>query len=272
MKIKSILGAGCTLLFAVLGASAGTVPLNVISYNFPLAGGGGGASATLNGVPVEIFCDDFANDISAPASYSTNITSLSTTANLSDTRFGNLASTGWTTISLNSGNSTVDTQDDSFFNLGSGSTALSRYEMAAYLVSIYNLGPGNNTTSNNEIQEAIWTMMDPKAEGAVIDPSGLNAASYLEQAASWYVSMNTPAEQTALSNFLAHYEIVSSTTMNYTNGLGTGGFQEQIVDPVVTPEPRGGVWLLLSLMALGFFGLRRGRGANALAVASEIGL
>ncbi len=193
MLIKSILGAGCALLFTALGATAGTVPLNVTSYNFALAGGGGGAAATLNGVPVEIFCDDLANEIDVPSNNTANVTTLGTSADLSDTRFGGVASNAWTTITLNDG-STVDAQDDSFFNSGSGTTALARYEMVAYLVSLYNLGQGANT-SNNEIQEAIWTIMDPTAEGAVIDPSGVSPDSYLEQAASWYMGMNTPGSR-----------------------------------------------------------------------------
>src|SRR5665213_2303309 len=269
MMIKSILRAGCALLFIAAGASAGTVPLNVISYNFPLSGGGGGASATLNGVPVEIFCDDFANDISAPSNQSADVTTLGTSANLTDTRFGSVSSNGWTTITLNDGNS-ADSQDNLFFNNpGSGSTALARYEMAAYLVSLYNQGPGANRNNNNEIQEAIWTIMDPQAEGAVIDPSGLSPDSYLEQAASWYTSANTPGNQGALNSFLSRFEIVSAPNMTYTGGLGRGGFQEQIVmDPVVTPEPRGGVWLLLSLLMVGFLGMRRNRQTHGPAAVS----
>ncbi len=135
MISKSILGGGCALLFITLSATAGSVPLNVISYNFALAGGGGGASATLNGVPVQIFCDDFANEIYLPSSNTANVTTLGTSADLSETRFGGVSSNGWTTITLTDGNS-VDTQDDAFFNSpGSGSSALARYEMVAYLVS-----------------------------------------------------------------------------------------------------------------------------------------
>ncbi len=263
MITKSILVAACAFLFIALGANAGTVPLDVTNYNFPLAGGGGGASATLNGVPVEIFCDDFAHNMSTSLSTSADVTTLGTSANLTDTRFGGVSSDAWTTITLNDGNSVVDAQDNSFFNNpGSGSTALARYEMVAYLVSLYNPGLGANP-SNNEIQEAIWTIMDPKAEGAVVDPSGLSPDSYLEQAASWYISMNTPGNQNALNSFLSQFEIVSSPNMTYTNGLGIGGFQEQIVmDPVATPEPRRGVWLLLSLLVVGFLGMRRSRGAR----------
>jgi hypothetical protein len=142
--------------------------------------------------------------------------------------------------------------------------------MVAYLVSLYNVGQGA-TTSNNEIQEAIWTIMDPTAEGAVIDPSGLSPDSYLEQAASWYTGMNTPGNQSALNSFLSQFEIVTSPKLTYINGLGTGGYQEQIImDPVATPEPRGGVWLLLALFVAGFFGMRRSRGARGTATGENV--
>lgn len=255
---KSLASAGLALLFGTLAASAGSVPLNTTSYNFQLAGGGGGETATLNGVPVQIFCDDFANDIYMPSSNTANVTVLGTSADLSETRFGGVTSTAWTPISISDGNTTLDNTDNTFFNTGNGSSALARYEMAAYLVSTYNLGQGGST-ANNQIQEAIWTIMDPSAETALINPDGVNAASYLEQAAGWYSSMN--ANQAALNSFLSKFEIVSSSNMTFTNGLGIGGFQEQIV---MTPEPRAGVWILLALCVGSFLVTRRNRVAVAL--------
>lgn len=257
MNGKSILGTGFAVLLMSLRASAGTVPLDTISYNFQLAGGGGGATATLNGVPVEIFCDDFANDVNVPSDNSADVTVLGTGANLSATRFGGVSSTSFAPISLSDGNTTLDNLDDTFFNSGNGSSALARYEMVAYLVSLYNVGQGSNT-SNNQIQEAIWTILDPSAEKALINPDGVNAAGYMEQAVSWYTSMN--ANQAALNSFLSNFEIVSGSNMTFSNGLGIGGFQEQIV---MTPEPRGGVWMLLSLLVGGCLVMRRKRVAGA---------
>jgi hypothetical protein len=262
MKIKSLLGAGFALLFISLGASADTLVLTPSSYNFPLAGGGGGASATLNGVAVEIYCDNFADEIYLPSNNSADVTKLGTGANLNLTRFGNVAQVGWTTITLNDGNSVLDNADDAFFNdpNGStpqaGSTALARYEMAAYLVSLYNVPLGNNT-SNNQIQEAIWTLLDPAAEGPAIDPSGVNPDSYLEQAASWYNGMS--GNPGALNSFVSQFEIVSDPSMTgLGSGAGVGGFQEQIV-MTPTPEPRGGLWMLIGLFGFGAVLLRRMR-------------
>jgi len=264
MKSQYILGAGCALLLTALGASAGSVPLVVTpsSYNFQLAGGGGGASATLNGTPVEIFCDNFADEIYLPSSNSADVTTLGTGVNLGETRFGGVSDTAWTTITLNDGNA-VDSADNKFFNdpNGStpeaGSTPLVRYDMAAYLVSLYSQ-PQGASTSNNEIQEAIWTLMDPKAEGSVPDPSGVNPDSYLEQAAAWYNSMS--GNPTALNSFLSQFEIVSDANMSFRDGLGVGGFQEQIVMNLTpTPEPRQAIWLLLALMVGGLYVARRRR-------------
>jgi hypothetical protein len=252
MKSKSILGAGFALLFITFGATAGTVTLDRIYYNFPLAGGGGGATGTLNGVPIEMFCDDFSNDIGAGNSYTADAVQLSTSANLTDTRFGNISSTGWATMNISDGNTSLDMLDNAFFNSGPGTSSLARYEMAAYLVSLFNVSLGNNTT-NNEIQEAIWTILDPKTI-APYNPAGVADAAYLEQAASWYNGISS--NQTALNAFLSQFEIVSPTNMTFSNGLGIGGFQEQIVE---TPEPRGGVWVLLSLLLGSFLVVRRNR-------------
>jgi hypothetical protein len=277
MKSKSIFGAASALLFTTVGAIAGTVPLDVsTNYDFQLAGGGGGAVATLNGTTVQIYCDNFANEITLGDDYTANVTPLSTSANLSETRFGGVtegASTtagtaGWEPIILSDGNTSLDTSDDAFFNTGSGLSSLARYEMAAYLVSQYDLA--NNTTpiqnANNEIQEAIWTLMDPTSDGPVVDPSGLNPDSYLEQAAGWYVGINTPGNISALNVFLAHFEVVSDANMTFpSSGAALNGFQEQIVDlnpvppPTPTPEPRAVIWMLGVLFAIGICLVKRNR-------------
>jgi hypothetical protein len=229
-------------LFA-LSAGAAPVPLVVGTYNFQLESGGGGAEATLNGMPVEIFCDDFYHDIYAPSTDSANVTPLSASADLDDTRFGGVSSSQWTTINLDAGGAA--STDDTFFNSGAGSSASARYDMVAYLVSLYNIAAGG-TTANNEIQEAIWTLMDPTAEGAVIDPS-VDPTTYLEQAASWYSGGG------ATSAFLSQFEVVSDSNMTVpVSGVGTGGFQEQIVY-MPAPEPSGVTWMLIGLFGVAGF-------------------
>jgi hypothetical protein len=281
MKSKSFFGASLAALLVTVGASAGTVPLDTGTYNFQLPGGGGGASATLNGVNVEIFCINFDNEIYVPDDYANvDVTKLSTTANLSETRFGGVSDGGisngpelanvWTTITLNDGNTSLDNTDDAFFNdtgtPGAGSTSLARYEMVAYLVSLYNQSQGA-TTANTDIQVAIWTLMDPVAEGAAANPSNVNPDSYLEAAAAWYKEFS--GNTAAMNLFLSQFQVVSDPNMTFSNGLGAGGFQEQMVmTPTPTPEPRGAVWVVLCVMLGGFLVARRNRTAAGTSVVS----
>lgn len=248
MKINHIYAFAGLILFAS-GASAASVPLVVGTYNFQLNGDGGGAQATLNGVPVEIFCDDFEHDISVPSTNSANVTQLGTGAGLSETRFGEVSSSQWTSIDLTGG--VAASTEDAFFNSGAGSSASARYDMVTYLVSLYDL-PAGDTTSNNKIQKAIWTLMDPAAEGPVIDPS-VNPTAELEQAASWYVGGG------ATNSFLSQFEVVSDATMRLPgDGVGVGGFQEQIVF-TPAPEPRASIWMLIGVFAFGGFLMQRVR-------------
>lgn len=234
-------------------AVAGTVPFDPTTYNFALTGGGGGAIATLNGATVEVYCDDFANDLSLSTTYSAYVTQLGAGENLGDTRFGGTSTTGWTSITLSDNNIT----DENFFNTssGGGATAAARYDMVAYLVSLYNI-PQGGSTANNQIQQAIWTLMDPKSDSGLSNPSGTNPTSYLEQAMTWYNGIS--GNQTALNAFMSRFEVVDSSSMTVSNGFGSGGFQEQIV-MAPTPEPRGSVWVVLCLLLGGFLVVRRNR-------------
>lgn len=262
MTSNRILGGSIAILLVSVAARASSVQLDVpldvsANYNFQLSEGGGGVEATLNGANVEILCVDYFDDINLSTDYTANVTDLSTAANLSDTRFGGVSGSAWTQFT------TLGATDDAFFNSGAGSTALARYIMVAYLESLYDQAAGG-TTANNEIQDAIWTILDPVADGPVSDP-GYDGTSYIEQAAAWYMSMDNSANQAALNAFLAHFEIVSDATMTFSGGLGTGGFQEQIVDPnpvpapSPVPEPRGVAATLMGLFALGALARRKFR-------------
>ncbi len=256
MKINHVRGTALGFFLLTLTATAGSLPLVVGTYNFDLDGGGGGAQATLGGVAVQIFCDNFANEIYVPSNNTANVTPLGAGENLVDTRFGDVSS--WTTIDL-AGNAT----DQAFLNTGAGTASSVRYDMVAYLVSLYNVGQGN-TNANNQIQEAIWTLMDPSAYATanpvvtLIDPSGLGQPTGdLEAAVNWYLGGG------ATNSFLSQFEVLSDSTMTLgsssTGGVGVGGFQEQIVF-TPAPEPRGSIWMLIGLFGVGGFLLQRARG------------
>ena len=229
------------------GIYAGTHTLDTISYNFQLNGGGGGVVADLDKKnDIEMFCDDFAHSITVPhPGYSANITSLTSGSDLSTTRFG--GNTSWETIAINDGDSN-DAPDSAILN---GATALGRYQMAAFLVSQYNL-PAGNTSSNNGIQDAIWALLDPTSSPEPLPTLHNNAFDALESAAEWYQSTGGNNGSAARNTFLSGYQIISDSTM-YSCGAGKalcGGFQEQI-DPVApVPEPRQLAVMLAGLLLL----------------------
>jgi hypothetical protein len=122
--------------------------------------------------------------------------------------------------------------------------------MVAYLVSLYNVALGA-TPMNNQIQEAIWTLMDPTAEGPVIDPSGEDPTVYLTKAVDWYTGGG------AVDSFLGNFKVVSDVNMQVPAiGVGIGGFQEQIV---MTPEPRGVALMLFGLLGIAALARQRAR-------------
>ena len=240
------------LLFAFGLAKADQ--LDTKSYNFQLIGGGGGASAVLDlHNQIEIFCNDFNNDIYVPHSnYSADLTTF-TQAGLDagDTRFGEMASNAFKSVTIDDSDSN-DATEQSTIN---GATALGRYQMAGYLVSQYNVADGSNAANNN-IQMAIWELLDPASYKT--NPMSLNPSAQpteaLEMAADWYQATN----ETAREAYLQNYRIVSDATMTCPTGgcvsnsllPMVGGFQEQIS---AVPEPGS-----LSLLAIGAIGIALG--------------
>jgi hypothetical protein len=263
MKINHIYGTALGFLLFTFSASASSVPLVVGTYNFQLDGGGGGAEATLNGTAVQIFCDNFADDIYVPSTDSADVTTLGSSENLSATRFGDVSS--WTSISLPGFSA-----DQSWLDSGAGTSAAVRYDLVAYLVSQYNIAQNGNATvnaANNEIQEAIWTLMDPAAYGSgtpLINPSGSVVTADLVAAVNWYTGGG------ATNAFLSQFEVVSDSTMTAGTSadgyVGVGGFQEQIVF-TPAPEPRGSIWMLIGLFGVAGFLVQRARARKLAPVA-----
>src|SRR6202049_5099137 len=109
MNLSRLSGAIITLSFLAIQADANPVTLYTLANNFPLDGGGGGDSATLNNynnVPsqnIEMFCDDFAHNIWVPygppvyTGYTVNVSNI-TAGGLGSTRFGGV--TSWTSVNI----------------------------------------------------------------------------------------------------------------------------------------------------------------------------
>lgn len=232
-RLPRFAAVAAMVLVAVGGLKADS--FNTDSYNFPLDGGGGGVSATINGAPgFETFCVDFNNEIYVPhAGYNAYLTPVTSTGfNPDVTRFGRV--TIWATIS--------GTTADGFIN--GDTSALDRYQMAGYLVSLYDLPAGNNTW-NNEVQGAIWTLLDPNIPSYTSNlPAYVNATPALDQALQWFQDTSSSGRDSYLANFL----LVSDMSMGRGAPM-TGGFQEQMT---YLPEP--GLFGMLALVLVGVLG------------------
>lgn len=247
---------GCRLLICPSAAlflvfnlplKANPVVFDTQTYNFELDGGGGGESALLGSLNVETFCVDFNNVIWVPGDYSAYLSTLTNGSDLSHTRFG--SNTSWETITLSDGDPNDATDSATINNAG----ALGRYQMAAFLITQYQTGQGNNAY-NNGIQAAIWDILDPSTYGTA--PNFAKPDEALELAAEWYANPDSN------KSFLSDFVIVSDPSMTW-NGTGNPlncGFQEQLAE---LPEPREMAWVLAALLMLGAFGVRRARLSSA---------
>jgi len=246
-------GLTAIILFAFCAALAAGPVANILDttgYDFQLDNGGGGAQAELNKTQnIEIFCVDFANNIYVPQqNYSAYVTGLTSGAfDPNVTRFGEVSS--WSQISSSvTGASIIN-----------GASGLGRYQMAAYLVSQYNV-PNGNSASNNGMQQAIWDILDPKGQASFAEFGGSNTNTGLSAAASWFNNTSSSGRDT----FLANYRIVSDTSMKGCTGASSygllcGGFQEQIT---AVPEPRYLALMLVGLLIVGSTVYRRLVGAS----------
>lgn len=253
-------GARLAVLAVLAVGMAKADRLDTISYNFQVDNGGGGVSALLNQTtPLEIYCNDFNNDIWVPQqNYSATVSTI-TPNTLGATRFGRLNAADFQTVTF------TDPDNDSDANIINSANGYARYEMVAYLVSQYNFA-GQGNAYNSGIQMAIWEIMDPLAYSSSPSPSSYNPSANpsaaFEMAADWYASYGT--NDLGRQAYLSNYRIVSDSTMvcaKLSSGACNpdaplvGGFQEQITS---LPEPAAGLPLAFGLIAL-FAARRRAR-------------
>jgi len=216
---------------------------------------GGQFTATLSSDPAQIlvvYCVDYANNlVNGDSVYvSTPNPSVSPDAGLVDTRYGQ-----------------TPTADFSYFNSGgSALTALQRYVLAAWLTQqyVFPILPGPTTTTDDEIQNAIWTLLT--VNGTANFPFGDAAGdgTYITQAEQWLGAENP----SALAAFESNIRIYTSTNTTPYTGAATGpgsswvsGSQEMIgvVDPPSVPEPATLAMLGAGLLAIGIARKRIGK-------------
>jgi hypothetical protein len=212
-------------------------PTYPVSFSF---GSGGGFTTTIDATNTVMWCVDAQEDISPPTTYNADIVEVSQIgANANDVRYGNVGA--WQ------------------LSLPGDNTAQERYEMAAYLVSLYPGVPAGptqpQTAGDRELQTAIWEIMwnGSSSESGItfsqIQSDGANAAN---------VTADIQAAQTFVNNlanasFFNNYAVVSGGAN--ANGLLTPGIQTYIVPLSAVPEPTSVI--LLGSVVAGVFALKR---------------
>lgn len=229
--------AGFALVVMATTAKADPVQL-IVQSGDPVVNvgglGGGRFRALLDGVPVYVYCVDFAHAFQYGQSYWVDVTPL--TGDLAaETRYGGVPLDGW-----NYANNQY--------------TALQRYMMASWLVTQYAPYFAGWSSSANQfqakgIQSAIWALLDPA--GAPYPPSAGNRSDWLTAAGN---IIQQPDYDDASDPFYRYFRVVSPA--------GPTSLRPQEFIVVVTPEPAsvflfGGV---LACVGLSAWASRRLRG------------
>jgi hypothetical protein len=207
-----------------------------------------------------LFCDDFSNDITIPSGQlGVNLSQLTSGSDITHTRFGNVAVTDFRTINTPLTATQASALSTNTENALNGATPLQRYQMAAYLVTLYSfLGdhPAANSYHSDSvsrgIQDAIWTLLDARGETFTPPSESLQAGqtgdvtTYLTAAANWL--------QSGDRSFLSQFSIVTDASIHSLNS----GVQELLLYTPV-PEPGYGALLGLALLGLGWTARRHCR-------------
>jgi hypothetical protein len=215
---------------------------------------GGQFTATLSSNPTQtllVYCVDYANDLVSGDSVfiSTPNPSVSPFAGLANTRYGQ-----------------TPTADFSFYNSGTGTlssgtaplTALQRYVLAAWLTQqyIFPIVSGPTTTADDQIQNAIWTLLSVNGTSGFPFGDAAGDGTYITKAEQWLGAESS----SNLANFESEIRIYTSTNSIPYTGAASGpgsswvsGSQEMVTVMDPAPEPATLAMLGAGLLGIGLF-------------------
>jgi hypothetical protein len=191
---------------------------------------GGQFTAFLASNPTQqliIYCVDFQNDELNVSSVNVSTPNVTMPTSVALTRYG-----------------TTPTANFSYANTGPGAIdAVERYVLAAWLTTQYNFSSGV-TTADDQIQNAIWTLLDTDGTSGFPFSDALGTGTFLSQAVTWF---NTQSS-TSVQQFESKVRIYTSTnTTSTTNG------SQEMIGVMSTPEPTTLAMLGAGLLGIGLF-------------------
>jgi hypothetical protein len=214
---------------------------------------GGQFTATLSSNPTQtllVYCIDYADELVNGESVfiSTPNPLVSPFAGLANTRYGQ-----------------TPKSDFSFYNSGSGTlsngtaslTALQRYVLAAWLTQqyIFPMVSGPTTTADDQIQNAIWTLLTVNGTSGFPFGDSAGDGTYIKKAEQWLGAESA----SNLAAFESEIRIYTSTnTVPYTGvACGLSGSQEMITVLDPTPEPASLAMFGVGLLGIGLYRKRK---------------
>lgn len=239
--LKSLYLAGTLLLFCGGGAFAQDSLTLLSPPNTGNANAGGVYTSpyniSVNGVALQLVCDDYLNDISVGETWLANVTTLTTltSSSVSSLLFGSTGSSG----------STPPSAAPVYSNIAED------YAVAAVLVAELMLLPNYDSVAAEGYSFAIWDVFDTNA-GA---PTGLAslASGDLTAAENLVTAAMKPDGSVDLSQISVNGQSIASLTVyTPTNDIpnGGGGSVPQEFLQVSMPEPSYPAVLAVDLLAI----------------------
>jgi PEP-CTERM motif len=187
-----------------------------------------------------IYCVDYRNDDGSAAVNLSSPDSSLPYGGLANTRYG-----------------TTPTANFAFYNSGPNAlSAFDRYVIAGWLTTQYDFSSGV-TTSDDQIQNAIWTLLNTSGTSAMPFWDQEGTGTWIEQAESWESNAEAAGTLAAFGKTVVIYtstDVAGNNDLTQDAASRYGVGTQEMIDPQATvPEPSSVVLMGTALVAIAWF-------------------